>query len=123
VAFQIVDDILDIAGRQEREGKTLGSDARKGKLTLPMIHHLTVASNGSAERMLAYLEAPEAQDRACLGQWLEETGSIDYARRLALGHAACAVESLALLPTGPARAQLHCMARLMVTEPGHSGFL
>lgn len=122
VAFQIIDDVLDITGRQEREGKSLGSDARKGKLTLPMIHHLAVATNGSAERMLAYLRAPESQDRGRLRQWLEETNSIEYAYRLARSQAAGAVELLEYLPHSPARAQLEAMARLMVAEPGHPCF-
>jgi octaprenyl-diphosphate synthase len=123
VAFQILDDVLDIAGRQEQEGKSLGSDARKGKLTLPMIHHLAVATNGSAERLLAYLKAPEGQDRGRLRQWLEETDSLDYARRLARERALSAVRSLEPLPAGPARAQLRRMARFIVSRPGHSDCL
>jgi octaprenyl-diphosphate synthase len=123
VAFQIVDDIVDITGRQEREGKTLGSDARKGKLTLPMIHHLRAGSNGSAERMLAYLAAPEAPDRGQIQEWLSETGSVEYALRLARGHAVRAVESLEPLPASPARAQLEGTARFIVAGPGHSLFV
>ena len=38
MAFQIVDDILDICGSQKAVGKSLGTDIEKGKLTLPMIH-------------------------------------------------------------------------------------
>src|SRR5207249_5100454 len=37
IAFQIQDDILDIVGDVRTVGKTLGIDAEKGKLTLPMI--------------------------------------------------------------------------------------
>jgi octaprenyl-diphosphate synthase len=114
VAFQIVDDILDITGREEQAGKTLGTDARKGKLTLPMIHHLQSSPNGSAERMLAYLQTPAAQDRTRLQQFLSETGSLDYARRCAADHVSRAVESLQCLPDSPARAQLHSMARFII---------
>lgn len=37
VAFQVIDDWLDVAGSESRVGKTLGTDLDSGKLTLPMI--------------------------------------------------------------------------------------
>ncbi|UCG94025.1 MAG: polyprenyl synthetase family protein [Candidatus Aerophobus sp.] len=37
IAFQIVDDCLDLVGTEERAGKSLGSDLLEGKLTLPLI--------------------------------------------------------------------------------------
>ena len=39
-AYQIYDDVLDLAGDESKAGKTLGSDLRKGKLTLPILHLL-----------------------------------------------------------------------------------
>ncbi|MGR3220800.1 MAG: polyprenyl synthetase family protein, partial [Candidatus Anammoxibacter sp.] len=36
-AFQIIDDCLDIVGNEDEMGKTLNSDTKKGKLTLPLI--------------------------------------------------------------------------------------
>ena len=47
-AYQIYDDVLDLAGDEAKVGKTLGSDLRKGKLTLPILHLLQNA--GDAER-------------------------------------------------------------------------
>ena len=38
LAFQIVDDILDVEGNLEELGKTAGSDARKQKATYPALH-------------------------------------------------------------------------------------
>jgi octaprenyl-diphosphate synthase len=43
-AYQVYDDVMDLAGEEVRAGKTLGSDLRKGKLTLPMLHLLQISS-------------------------------------------------------------------------------
>ena len=38
MAFQVVDDCLDYAGEETVVGKSLGTDLRQGKLTLPLIY-------------------------------------------------------------------------------------
>ncbi|NDC00549.1 MAG: polyprenyl synthetase family protein [Verrucomicrobia bacterium] len=40
LAYQIYDDVLDLVGSDEESGKTLGTDLRKGKWTLPVLHAL-----------------------------------------------------------------------------------
>jgi geranylgeranyl diphosphate synthase type II len=41
--FQIVDDILDVAGTEEDLGKAVGADARRGKVTYASLHGLAGA--------------------------------------------------------------------------------
>jgi octaprenyl-diphosphate synthase len=67
-AYQIYDDCLDLAGDEAQAGKSLGSDLRKGKLTLPILHllqhsapaerqHLSqIILNGSDEDLQTLLE-------------------------------------------------------------------
>ena len=49
-AYQIYDDCVDLAGRESACGKTLGTDLRKGKMTLPMLQLLRNASAIEKER-------------------------------------------------------------------------
>jgi geranylgeranyl diphosphate synthase type II len=62
LAFQIVDDILDVEGSLEALGKTAGSDARKQKATYPALHGIE-SSRREARRLIE-----QAKDRlAVLG--------------------------------------------------------
>jgi octaprenyl-diphosphate synthase len=49
-AYQIYDDCVDLAGNERATGKTLGTDLRKGKFTLPVLFFLRSASEFERER-------------------------------------------------------------------------
>ena len=49
-AYQIYDDCVDLAGTESVTGKTLGTDLRKGKFTLPVLIFLSSASEFERER-------------------------------------------------------------------------
>jgi octaprenyl-diphosphate synthase len=48
-AYQVYDDCLDLAGTESATGKTLGTDLRKGKFTLPVLIFLRSASEFERE--------------------------------------------------------------------------
>ena len=48
-AYQIYDDCIDLAGNESVTGKTLGTDLRKGKFTLPVLIFLRSASEFERE--------------------------------------------------------------------------
>ena len=50
IAFQLVDDILDIIG-DKRMGKPRGADVHEGKMTLPLIHALTLLHGDERRRL------------------------------------------------------------------------
>lgn len=52
MAFQIVDDILDFLGDEERLGKPTGDDLRHGTVTLPVLYFLEENPKGIPERVL-----------------------------------------------------------------------
>ncbi len=49
-AYQIYDDCVDLAGNESVTGKTLGTDLRKGKFTLPVLIFLRSASEFERQR-------------------------------------------------------------------------
>ena len=57
LAYQIYDDVLDLAGTDEESGKTLGTDLQKGKWTLPVLHALQTLPPRESESLRAALVA------------------------------------------------------------------
>jgi octaprenyl-diphosphate synthase len=110
-AFQIADDLLDLVGTETLAGKSLGTDIEQGKLTLPLIHLLR---SPPADQARLILSAEGSGKRALLRPLLEEAGSLDYARRVALDLASKARRELACLPPSPCRSLLEAMAERVV---------
>jgi geranylgeranyl diphosphate synthase type II len=77
LAFQIVDDILDVEGTTADLGKTAGKDAAAGKLTYPSLFGLDESKRMAAEcldRAAASLERGGIRDPHLLGigRWIVE---------------------------------------------------
>lgn len=82
IAFQIADDLLDITGREEKTGKTLGTDLDQLKLTLPLIHCLANLPTHEADQLRTALDNPNER-QAAVAEALPKADSIAYARRRA----------------------------------------
>ena len=61
IAFQLSDDILDVASESAQSGKTPGTDLREGVRTLPVLHALRAAGPGDA-RLVELLTGGELSD-------------------------------------------------------------
>jgi octaprenyl-diphosphate synthase len=58
IAFQIADDFLDLWGKDDTVGKTLGTDIGQGKMTLPLIRLLQSSSPRVRREAIGILEGP-----------------------------------------------------------------
>jgi octaprenyl-diphosphate synthase len=103
LAFQIVDDILDICGQQKTVGKSLGTDIEKGKLTLPLIHFLGHAAPQHRDLLISLLESHDHDRIERVRQLIGPSDSIAYARREAERLVQEAIAALASLPPSDAK--------------------
>lgn len=106
VSYQIYDDCLDLLGIDEAAGKTLGTDAEKGKLTLPMFFLLESSSEDIAAEVREAVENHRQVDYSKL----RHTEGFREAIRLSVDEGLSrneeAREALWLLPESPAREAL-----------------
>ncbi len=94
IAFQLLDDVLDVTGPPERTGKPRGADLLDGTVTLPLI----AARTRDPELAKLDLRALRtAADAAAVCDRIEASGALDAARAYALGVVA---DAKAGLPAG-----------------------
>ena len=116
MAFQLSDDVLDVASESDQSGKTPGTDLREGIRTLPVLYALR--SGDAALRDL--LSGPLADD----GRHAEALAALRAAPALAEARAtldtyAADAKSIAReLPDVPARAALEALADFVVARTG-----
>jgi octaprenyl-diphosphate synthase len=117
LAFQIVDDILDICGTTRTVGKSLGTDIEKGKLTLPMIHFLKHAAAQHRALLVDLLDSKDADRVSRVRQLLAPSPSMAAARQAAEKLVSEAITALhhGVAP-GDARDVLEEMARFVTAR-------
>jgi heptaprenyl diphosphate synthase len=138
IAFQISDDILDIASDTGQSGKTPGTDLREGVQTLPVLYALREAPQVTEEEREATdtgrdsdPSADAARLRELVGRPLTDDGehaeallrlrrsrALEQARETMLSYADAARATLSALPPSPARSALEALADLVVIRTG-----
>jgi heptaprenyl diphosphate synthase len=125
VAFQISDDVLDLAGDPSELGRANGADLRDGVVTLPVL--LAADTDHSLRRALAGLRnAPDARAIAECAAATTKGGGVAAASAVATWWLARAVESLSALRPSADVAALVTLARASVARglcPGASTFV
>jgi geranylgeranyl diphosphate synthase type II len=86
-AFQIQDDVLNLAGDRHKYGKEIGGDLLEGKRTLILAHLFRSSSAEEKRRLTTFLGKPRAQrlprEVAWIYELLRSYGSLEYARQAA----------------------------------------
>lgn len=100
MAFQIVDDVLDLTASESVLGKPVASDLREGKVTMAVIHALERCTNAERAQIETVL-----RDRAFNGVThanilaiLNRYGSLEYASGEAARYAEAARKAICVFP-------------------------
>ncbi len=101
-AFQLVDDILDLTG-DPMMGKPRGTDVHDGKMTLPIIHALTMLHGSDYEHFADVLKNFGDERWGEFTELIEKAGSFHYVRQLIENHIERALAALEILPESRSR--------------------
>jgi geranylgeranyl pyrophosphate synthase len=110
LAFQILDDVLDVSGPAERTGKHRGTDLLDGTVTLPFI----LARERDPSLQAPSGMTPEQAEALC--DRIAATGALDEARSRALELVAAAKRSLPVGLPVPQRRALDLVADSVVAR-------
>ena len=116
-AFQLSDDILDIASDSDESGKTPGTDLREGVPTLPVL--MALASTDPADARLLELLRTDLADDALHAEALDllrKHPALEQARAYVIARAQEAKALLSILPEGPVRTALEDFADVVAVR-------
>jgi geranylgeranyl diphosphate synthase type II len=96
IAFQIVDDLLNLEADEALYGKETSGDLWEGKRTVMLLHFLRTTGPAQRRRALRLLRTPRSSKRAAEVGWLlramRAAGSLDHGRKLAIEYSERALE-------------------------------
>jgi len=114
IAFQIVDDLLDVQGDEVTTGKSLGTDLEQRKPTLPLIRLLSQVDEKQRAVIVAALDSQTPLPAGALEDWFAGSDCMEYSREQARLYIERAKTQLAGLPVSAARSVLERVADFSV---------
>jgi len=118
IAFQIVDDLLNITGDVKEYGKEIGGDIREGKKTILAAHLLKAATSEDKKtfgRLLGKKNVKRNEIRKVIALY-EKYDSTGYAKTRAEAFLENAMKVLSKLPLSEARNNLSSIADFLVSR-------
>ena len=113
ISFQLVDDLLDIQG-DERMGKPRGSDVYEGKMTLPLIHALTILHGPKRQRLVEIILEFKDSMFDELIELLTWADSINYTEILIKTHIERARSALDIFVDSKAKSALQAITSMVI---------
>jgi heptaprenyl diphosphate synthase len=119
IAFQLVDDAMDIMADEKLLGKPPGSDLREGIYTLPVLYTLR-STNADAVRLRAILAARQLTEERLFEALsiLRRNGSIHYTVNTALAFIVEAKKRIQGFPNGDAKQSLCLLGDFLIDRIG-----
>ena len=115
IAYQLVDDLLDLRG-DELIGKPRGSDVYEGKMTLPLIHSLTLLHGSKRERLAEIINDFNDELFDELKELLELSDSFNYTEILIKNHFGRAITSLDIFDNDEIKNLLYSLAEFITNR-------
>lgn len=125
VAFQIADDVLDLAGDPRKLGRANGADLREGVATLPLLL-ASDRSHALSDALARVKRSPTSEAIASCADLVEQGGGVRAATAVAEWWLDHALRQLNALPPSVAVAELRRLSNEAVTrglQPGKPRFL
>lgn len=117
LAFQIVDDCLDVVGTEATVGKTLGQDVEDGKVTLPVLYAYRIAEESQRAAIRDVFTRPGLEHRAtALREVCDLSAGVEFAMARARELAEDATRRLQHLPETPARQSMEAIGEFVLAR-------
>jgi len=113
IAFQIVDDILDITADPKVLGKPVGGDIRQGIMTLPMISAIKNLENPERLKEILSQEEKSDQEVAEAIELIKISGGIEESRMMVSRYIKKSIKYLDELPEVPTKNALYELANFV----------
>jgi heptaprenyl diphosphate synthase len=116
IAFQMIDDLLDLVGDPAKTGKKPGTDLKEGVYTYATLHALN--SDNFSERLSDLLMIEDLNDSHILEaiEIIENSGGMEIAKNKAEEHIQEAINSLSLEPENATKKSLINLAKFIIAR-------
>ncbi|MFN2174808.1 MAG: polyprenyl synthetase family protein [Anaerolineales bacterium] len=114
MAFQIIDDVLDLTGKQATVGKPVASDLRLGIITLPVIYYIDMHPDDKELQHILSGNHYEEHVMDSLVHSLNQSGAIERAVEEAKNYVDNSITILSKMPENPEKESLIELASYII---------
>jgi octaprenyl-diphosphate synthase len=118
IAYQIYDDCLDLAGAEENAGKTLGTDLKRGKVTLPVLKLLEASNDMEHAEICEHMASGDGERHNIVNRLVLDGGHLDAAARDTASMVREAQDELRVLPESDYREGMHVIGDTLLSMLG-----